>query len=116
DTLATMELFRVNSDFWDEMIPTLPCPTVAPVCLPPTDDYIALSHMSINVRKRESLPLQVTLVDYGHNVYLGIGNHEYVKLRELQPNELNIILLDNGLPSSILRAKAINQKYRVDDD
>ncbi|CAG8824072.1 23466_t:CDS:2, partial [Gigaspora margarita] len=214
DALATMELFRVNRDFWDDMIPkrdfrvtktsesTLaPCPTAAPVCLPPTDDYLALSLTSAvfrRGRKMEFVPLQVTLVDYGHNVVINeyilqnitdlqtnftgitpeiyyaearnftdvqssvfnetdgkiiIGysvmssikllklDHKFEEFRELQrsppirfdpilrnqppsfvvfvKNELNMSLFDHGLPSNILKAKAIMllyQKYRADDE
>ncbi|KAF0476152.1 RNA exonuclease 4 [Gigaspora margarita] len=180
DALATMELFRVNRDFWDDMIPkrdfrvtktsesTLaPCPTAAPVCLPPTDDYIALSLMSAvfrRGRKMEFIPLQVTLVDYGLNVvineyilqnitdlqtnFTGITpeiyyaeDHKFEEFRDLQrsppirfdpilrknppsfvvfvKNELNMSLIDHGLPSNILKAKAVMllyQKYRADDE
>ncbi|KAF0476147.1 interferon-stimulated 20 kDa exonuclease-like 2 [Gigaspora margarita] len=104
DALATMELFRVNQEFWDDMIPTrefrvtktseptlAPCPTAAPVCLPPTDDYIALSLMSAvfgRGRKAKVIPLQVTLVDYEHNVVI----NEYIlqNITDLQTNVTGI--------------------------
>ncbi|CAG8763500.1 14247_t:CDS:2, partial [Gigaspora margarita] len=100
DALATMELFRVNRDFWDDMIPTrdfrvtktseptlAPCPTSVPVCLLQT-----LSLMSARFgsgRKTIFIPLQVTLVDYGNNVVI----NEYIlqNITDLQTNFTGII-------------------------
>ncbi|CAG8814082.1 10838_t:CDS:2, partial [Gigaspora margarita] len=105
DALATMELFRINRDFWDVMVPkrdfrvtktsepTLaPCPTAAPVCLPPTDDYIALNLMSAvfsRGKKKEFIPLHVTLVDYGQNIVI----NEYIlqNITDLQTNVTGVI-------------------------
>ncbi|KAF0509358.1 Rex4p [Gigaspora margarita] len=133
DASITMELFRasrVNRDFENEMIPTrdykkpwltrtsetsvptlASCPTAPTNCLPPLDEFVALNIMSVLIgsgRKRGFIPLQVTLVDYEHNVVLngyirqditdlqtkftGItreiydakDDHENDKLRELQ--------------------------------
>ncbi|RIB10646.1 hypothetical protein C2G38_2205595 [Gigaspora rosea] len=148
DALATMELFRVNRNFWDEMIqkrdfrvtktsePTLaPWPTAAPACLPPTDDYIVLSLMSAvfgRGKKREFIPLQVTLMDYGYNILLKL-DQKYEKVRDLQrslpirfdpilrknPPSLDVFVKNElNISLSILRAKAmmlLYQKYRTDD-
>ncbi|CAG8579847.1 23687_t:CDS:2 [Gigaspora margarita] len=61
DALTTMELFRVNRDFWDDMIS----------------------------RKAKIIPLQVTLVDYEHNVVI----NEYIlqKITDIQTNVTGII-------------------------
>ncbi|CAG8606568.1 10449_t:CDS:2 [Gigaspora margarita] len=112
DALATMELFRVNRNFWDEMIPTrdfrltrtilAPCPTTPPVPLPPPDDYVALNLMSARFgsgKKKEFFPLQVTLVDYWYNIVL----NEYIlqNITDLQTNS-------TGVKRDIYEAQARN--------
>ncbi|RIB23486.1 ribonuclease H-like domain-containing protein [Gigaspora rosea] len=98
DALATMELFRINRDFWDEMIPkrgltstsepTLaPFPPAPPACLPPTNNYVAMSISSAVLRsgrKREYFPLHIMLVDYSYVIVLD----EYIRqnITDLQTN------------------------------
>ncbi|KAF0476149.1 RNA exonuclease 4 [Gigaspora margarita] len=136
DALATMELFRVNRDFWDDMIPTSLNLMSAMLgreyhgssnqCYwNYTEIYYAEARNFTDVQRSVINETESKII-IGYRLLPSIKllklDHKYEKMRELQrsppirfdpilrnnppsldvfvKNELNISLLDNGLPST----------------